>query len=472
MWYRVIIKTLSFCCGLSASALAQSAGDNDKIAASQGGATPLIFDLKKKDITAIKPGDFNDDRETTVRNGMPNFFDKVKKKQPVTVAFIGGSITQGEKCYRLQTAKYIQDKYPDVKFSWVNAGVSGTGTDLGAFRLQEQVLQYKPDLIFIEFAVNRAYAEGMEGIIRQIIKADASTDICLIYTILNGQTKIYQENKIPENILRLEKLAEHYRLPSVHLGMEAAAMEKEGKLIWKGDKEQKGKILFSTDGIHPIEAGGNLYAAAIARALNKNSSQETIPTCHNLSAPLLTDKWENVKMIRPDELAAFDENWKLIDTKSKGFLQRFSNWFDQVAFAEIPGASFSFSFEGDMFGFFDIGGPEVGQLEFIVDGKPVHLKKMNTPEITYYINGNNNEESTLNRFNIYCNNRYRGQHDLIELEYGKHEVTVKISDKKSDKETILTPVNAKDINANPEKYDRTVVYIGKILIRGNVLKRS
>src|SRR5690606_36001811 len=104
---------------------------------------------------------------------------------------IGGSITQGNVCYRPQTAKYLQSMFPDVPLKAINAGVSGTGTDLGACRLQDQLLQYHPDLIFVEFAVNGAYAPGMEGIIRQIWQFDPEIDICLIYTINNGQTKIY-----------------------------------------------------------------------------------------------------------------------------------------------------------------------------------------------------------------------------------------------------------------------------------------
>src|SRR5690606_23386718 len=175
------------------------------------------------------------------------------QQNQTTVAFIGGSITQGNYCYRLQTAKYLQTVYSETPFKWINAGVSGTGTDLAAFRLKEQVLDYQPDLIFIEFAVNKAYAEGMEGMIRQIITHNPNTAICIIYTILHGQTQYYQRGNIPENIQRLEKLADYYELPSIHLGMEAAALEKEGALIWKAEKQVEGKILFSKDGIHPLQ---------------------------------------------------------------------------------------------------------------------------------------------------------------------------------------------------------------------------
>ena len=106
--------------------------------------------------------------------------------------------------------------------------------------------------------------------IRKIIKENPHTDICLIYTVYTNQITTYQKGDIPQVIKGLEDIAAHYQLPSIHLGMEAATLEKAGKLLWKGNKEvAAGKILFSNDGIHPVAEGGNLYASAIARGLEK-----------------------------------------------------------------------------------------------------------------------------------------------------------------------------------------------------------
>ncbi|MDH7460492.1 SGNH/GDSL hydrolase family protein [Chitinophagaceae bacterium 26-R-25] len=448
--------------------IAQSSDDLSKIEASQGGASPLLFEPKGNDMPLIAPGNFVNASETAVREGLGNFFHKIENAQPVTVAFIGGSITQGNFCYRLQIARYLQHLYPKVSFKWVNAGVSGTGTDLAAFRLKEQVLDYKPDLVFIEFAVNKAYAPGMEGLIRQIIKSNPQTDICLLYTILNGQTKIYQDGKIPENIARLDSLAAYYKLPSIHLGMEAAELEKEGALIWKNDKPVDGKILFSNDGIHPLAKGGNLYAAAIARGLEKIEKVQTL-AAHQLQPPLITDSWDSARMFDPFVAATFDANWKFIRTADSVHFKQFSNWFNKVAYADQPGASFTFRFKGDLFGIFDIGGPEAGQLQFKVDGHPVLLQRRSSPELIYYVTDNTQGEPALDRFNFFCNNRYRGQHDLVQLTPGVHEITVTISDKKADKKAILTDKQSQDISQHPEKYDRTAVYIGKILIRGQII---
>ena len=290
----VILKSAAFLSGITVfflplpGAFAQGTSDEEKIAASQDGASPLVYTADMEDIPLIVPGKYDNDLECTVRSGLPDFFGKLSQGEDVTVAFIGGSITQGDWCYRLQISRFMEERWSGTSFSWINAGVSGTGSDLGAFRIDEQVLAYSPDLVFIEFAVNGAYAPGMEGMVRKIIKADPHADICFLYTIKTGQTEYYRKGEMPERIAELEKLAGHYGIPSIHLGMEAASLEEEGKLLWKGRPEDAaGRILFSRDGVHPSREGGDVYAAAIARGLQKMKAADSAPEPHRLpSEPL------------------------------------------------------------------------------------------------------------------------------------------------------------------------------------------
>lgn len=431
------------------------------IAASQAGASPLYFNVNAENIPLINKGDYNNPLECTVRNGLPNFFRKVRTGKPVTIGFIGGSITQGAVCYRPQAAKYIQSMFPTVPLKAINAGVSGTGTDLGACRLQEQLLQHHPDLVFVEFAVNGAYAPGMEGIIRQIRRFDANIDICLIYTINNGQSKIYAEGKIPDNIIGLEKVAAHYNIPSIHLGMEAAQLEKDNRLIWKSSSDVPGKIVFSNDGTHPVLAGGNLYAAAIARGMERMKSKAKAVR-YSIPDALFTDNWEDAKMYAPLDIATFSKEWQQTPPR-----QQFAAWFPYVMQASQPGASFTFRFRGTTFGIFDIGGPEAGQLSITADGHPVRISDKATPGTRVY--KANGENELLNRFNNYCSNRYRGQFDLVELGAGDHTVTITLSAQKADKVKILGPNQQEDIAQHPEKYDQTVINLGRVLIKGDKL---
>ncbi len=472
-----LIRTISYAAlmaamlwpAVSAPAASPEPDDAEKIAASQDGASPLTFSVGRAGASTVSPGGFYDENECIVRSGLPNFFRKLSAGEDVTVAFIGGSITQGDYCYRLQTAGFMENRWKDSRFEWINAGVSGTGTDLGAFRIGEQVLAFHPDLVFIEFAVNGGYAPGMEGMIRQIVKSDPDTDICLLYTVKTGQTAEYQAGKVPEVIAGLERVADYYSLPSIHLGMEPASLEKAGKLLWKGsESEAAGRILFSADGIHPLAAGGDIYASAVARGLLKmqeisGSEPHVLP-----QAPLFGDSWDEAGMYRPEDIAGYDGNWKIIATGDIPQLKKFSGWFDTVLSSGRKESYFWFAFEGDMFGFFDIGGPEAGQVEVLVDGELVRLGKCRQDGFEWWKAGHDEGEYTLNRFNRWCNNRYRGQYDVIEVPFGKHQVTVRISSVDCDKKAVLD--DDSDICAHPEKYDRSMVWLGRILLRGKPIE--
>ncbi|WP_343702760.1 SGNH/GDSL hydrolase family protein [Chitinophaga sp.] len=450
-------------------AAGKASAQNDLIAASQAGASPLYFQ-PGAGTPLVTPGTFYNAQECTPRNGLPAFFKKAAAGKPLLVGFIGGSITQGNWGYRPQTLRYLQAMFPAADIKALNAGVSGTGTDLGASRVREQLLQHGPDLVFVEFAVNGAYAPGMEGIIRQVIKSGA--EVCLIYTITGPQTKIYVAGQVPENIQGLEKVAAHYGVPSIHLGMEAAALEQQGRLLWKGEAgDTVGHILFSRDGVHPLTAGGNVYAAAIARGLEKMRKQaESVAGVKNASArrgatnralptPLFPDNWESAGMYAPRSIATFGGRWEQVT------LPQFAPWFPEIEKAAAPGASCTFRFTGSGFGIFDVGGPEAGQITITVNGKTMQVQPplVQGTQVYRLVEG---DSMPVNRFNSYCNNRYRGQHQFFTLPEGKYTVTIRLSSQKADKAAILGPNQQEDIRQHPEKYNQGVLYLGRILVRG------
>lgn len=362
--------------------------------------------------------------------------------------------------YRSQTAKYIQSLFPKVNMLGLNAGVSGTGADLGACRLQEQLLQYKPDLVFIEFAVNGAFAPGVEGIVRQIRKFDPQTDICLVYTISSGQAAIYAMGAIPENIKALEKIADRYSLPSVHMGLSIGHLQQKGLLLWKGTAQKENRVtVFSADGLHPTDAGGNLYAAAIGRAFLRMKSLPAART-KSQALPLAVhpDNWENGTMLSPKNFINLNRGWQQINPALVQTLKPYKTWFDYIMKAEKPGASFTFKFKGNNFGIFDIGGPEVGQLEFTV----LETDVANLPDSI--------SDGLTNRFNRNCNNRYRGQYVFFKVPYGTYTIRCKISAEIPDKRKILGEAQLEDITKYPEKYNQSVIYLGKVLINGEALK--
>ena len=86
---------------------------------------------------------------------------------------------------KLEAAK--NSGYPEVKWSEIYAAIGGTGSDLGVYRVQQDALRHKPDLLFVEFAVNDGSADpvkiqkSMEGIVRQAWTSNPEMDILFVY---------------------------------------------------------------------------------------------------------------------------------------------------------------------------------------------------------------------------------------------------------------------------------------------------
>lgn len=434
------------------------------IAKSQTGSMPLTFSPFQYGLSKITVPDYNESKETTVRNGLPNFFSKIAIDSSVLkIGYIGGSITRANDQYRGQSLDYLQRTFPKVKFKGINAGVSGTGTELGAFRVKEQLLDYDPDLIFVEFAVNGGSNEAMEGIVRQIIAHNPKTDICFIYTILGSQTINYQSGDMAAKIKSFEAIAQYYNIPSIHLGMYPAKLEKEGSIIWKGLAGSV-PMVFSADDVHPNREGGDLYTGAIARGFTK--IQTTTGVFRNgLPEKLYVSDWDLATMYDMSLLLA-NKGFDKIDCAISTNFMQFKEWFEHVPVLN-EGQALGFEFTGSGFGLFDIGGPESGAIACKIDGKPAKFIKQSEVQFELSEMGS---VTQVNRFNQYCNNRYRGQFFWIDLPNGNHRITLKAVKNTQSKAVLLGATNLADMQNRPDVYAKNKIMIGRILVKGSALK--
>ncbi len=178
-------------------------------------------------------------QEVHVRQGLPNFFAKASTPgSALKVAYFGGSIT-AQPGWRVKSLALLKHAFPEAKFSEIYAAIGGTGSDLGVFRLKQDVLDQKPDLIFVEFAVNDGQSgppqilRCMEGIVRQTWRALPECDICFVYTINQELAPPLLEGNFPRAASAMERVADHYSIPSIHMAMEVARLAREGKLLWR-----------------------------------------------------------------------------------------------------------------------------------------------------------------------------------------------------------------------------------------------
>jgi len=398
--------------------------------------------------------------ECTARGGLPNVLAKLKAGKEVRVGYFGGSITAAAG-WRVKSLKWLQEQYPAAKLSEINAAIGGTGSDLGVFRAQHDVLQFKPDLLFVEFAVNdggsgpEQIQRCMEGIVRQTWRANSATDICFVYTVSQPYLDDLKAGNDSRAATTMEGVADYYQIPSIHLGIEVARMEKEGKLIFKADRPKTPQapgapMIFSEDGVHPfVDTGHELYLQAIQRSMPKLEGAGVGARPHELIAPLRADNWEEAKLV-PITQDMLHGDWKALDVTKDDLAKRFASRLPGLWKAASPGASLEVDIEGTQASVYDLLGPDCGQLEFKVDDQPARK---------------------LARFDAYCvYHRLSKAGVLFDAPKGRHHIRLTLLAEAPDKANILFEKNRPDLEKNPAKYAGNYWYAGALLILGNVVQ--
>jgi len=410
-------------------------------------------------LSAAEPYPLRPAVEHTVRGGLPNVLAKLKAGKHVRIAYLGGSIT-AQAGWRPLTLGWFQKQFPGAKIDEINAAIGGTGSDLGVFRLAHDVLQHKPDLLFVEFAVNDGGAapdrihRAMEGILRQTLANDPSTDICYVYTLTQNMLRDLQGGKYPRAASAMEALADHYQIPSIHMGLQVARLEKAGKVVFKApkpksDQEKKaleGKILFSPDGVHPYnDSGHQLYLDAVVRAMGKIRGVGKVGP-HTLPAPFVADNWQRAKLIPLSDVTLSDGWQKLTDKHT--LARRFGKRLGELWKTNKAGATISVKFKGTMVGVYDLLGPDCGQVIVKLDDRPLSVRR---------------------RFDGYCTyHRLAMMTAGTGLADGPHRLVLTLHEDQPDKRNILHKHRQGDLAKNPSKYNDRAWYVGAIMLIGDI----
>ena len=393
-----------------------------------------------------------------VRAGLPNFFAKAAGTGEVRVAYLGGSITAAPG-WRPQTLDLFRRTFPAARFAEINAAIGGTGSDLGVFRLQHDVLQHRPDLLFVEFAVNDGGADpvriqqAMEGIVRQTRRADPHTDICFVYTLAENQLPDLLRGTFQRSATAMEAVADHYGIPSIHFGVEVARRVAAGQLIFKGPRPAEVSptnrpMLFSDDGVHPlVETGHTLYTAAVEQALPALRAASATAGPHAQPAPLRADNWEDARLL-PLTSNLLSGAWEPQDPATSRVGRDKFQRLGGVWKAAAPGAALSFTFRGASAALYDLLGPDGGLVGIQVDDQP---------------------ERVVPRLDGYCTYHRLARLDLGSFSGGVHRVTVTLKPDAPDKAMLLFEKNRPDLEQHPDKYRDNAWYVGAILLRGELI---
>lgn len=194
---------------------------------------------------------------------MADVFQKAQNGEDITVAYIGGSITEGYNAgttefYAKTCTDLLQGYFPDITVTGVNAGISGTPSLLGNLRLERDVLSADPDIVFVEFAVNDGqeadYKNAYESLVRTLLTQEKDIAVVLLFTVLDsGYT--CQEH--------MSKIGANYDLPMISVHDSVYEEIEAGKMTWQD---------YSNDQSHP-----NAYGHKCITDFVDNYYQKVLP---------------------------------------------------------------------------------------------------------------------------------------------------------------------------------------------------
>ncbi|RED63192.1 SGNH/GDSL hydrolase family protein [Cohnella lupini] len=307
------------------------------------------------------------------RRSLPRCVQKLNGKEPVVIAFLGGSITEGAGAsdadltsWRALTGRYLMEKYGEKRVTCINAGVGGTTSTFGAHRLREHVLSYgEIDLLFVEFSVNdgedrEESIRGMEGIVRQCLRESPRTDIVFVYTAADKNLT----DGLPFNIAVHEEVATRYDIPSVNLAAEIRSLIQSGQTKWED---------LANDRVHPNDDGYAVYASFVRdfleSALSSPSRQADGQTSEELPPALIEGNYEDATML--DFRAAEHSDGFVLKLAEPGPMMNWRYGIEHLH-AEDPGATLTFPVTGKGAGLLLLHGPDSGIFEYSLDGTEFH----------------------------------------------------------------------------------------------------
>lgn len=251
-----------------------------------------------------------------------NTYYKLNYTKSLNISYIGGSVTGAvgastdENGWAFLVTKYLKQKYPNANITESNMGVGGTGSYLGMARFNNNIIENKPDLLFIEFAINDRYndipeeqtKQNIEYMINSVYKSNPYADI--VFVLITDKNVIGTEF---ESLKTIKSVAEYYGLPTVDVG----------QAMWK---ELNGSIdnwdEYYSDGVHPSDAGHKVYADTVFEKMEEIMINGGKLKCKLPEETMCENGFTNVELLTRDTFGPF--KWGTLDDEVYGAYW----WFD------------------------------------------------------------------------------------------------------------------------------------------------
>ncbi len=293
--------------------------------------------------------------------------EKMKKAaagEEITIAYIGGSITQGssagtESCYAKLTYDWFCSEYPNAKVNYVNAGIGATGSYIGVHRVDEDVLSKNPDIVFVEFSVNdttentQRNIDSYDSLLRKIWNSSQNPAIITIAMTQEDGTSFQEYHS---------EISKAYDIPMISYKNAILHVIDKGYIKWTD---------ISDDNIHPNVTGHSVLTEIIVAYLDEvsKSADEISGSESNFVNSYTSDKYKNAGFIVPRADAVLTNG--MFEIMESGF-GNFNGYWKTTVEAETAIQGISFEVEaqniGILFGKLVRAG---GSFEVKVDGETV-----------------------------------------------------------------------------------------------------
>lgn len=352
--------------------------------------------------------------------------EKAKAGKDVTVAYIGGSITQGAgatpintECYAYKSYQLFQNRFAsgnNVKF--IKAGVGGTPSELGMLRFDRDVLRdgEKPDIVIVEFAVNdegdETKGDCYESLVRKILKLDWNPEVVLLFSVFANDWNLQE---------RLRPVGDLYDLPMVSIrdAVVEQFTRKEGRVLTKNQ--------FFYDMFHPSNIGHTIMADCLqylfercelrehARldAFENGLTEEGMLLQRLKLEPVIGGSFENVRLmdkkdfyegavIETGDFTATDQELQSVEMDDAlNLTPEFPyNWMYDGTKMDAEAFTLRMNCKALVLIFKDSGEVDVGKAEVFVDGAHVltadpHINNWQHCNAAILFNNENSEEHTV-----------------------------------------------------------------------------
>jgi lysophospholipase L1-like esterase len=317
-----------------------------------------------------------------------DFDRQAREGKKLSVVFFGGSLTWGDGAsypertsFRALLQNYFEKKYPDAHFVFHNAAIGGTGSKLGMFRINRDVLAHKPDLVFLDFTTedklsgtDRETLASYERILRDLIREGIP-----VVQIIAGTKNYFGPDWTHIGPQRLRDHAEMANLYHTAIGNSFPIIQKflENKLR---DREE----IWPTHGAKPGDLGHRFIYEATRAGLEEAIYEKRI--CNIPREPVFASEYDNRYQFFSTS-SPLPPSWRLAKSLRPTLtaMKIANDWKGQIAVCDISAREnvkpLQLKFNGTFLGILGEADEHGLGFKISIDGEPILYEERPKDEV-------------------------------------------------------------------------------------------